>query len=651
MQKIRKLILQNFKFFLGNHELDFERKNVLLYGENGSGKSSIYWALYTFLQSVFKTDNLEIRKYFDPKHNENLINRYSDEHLESSIAIIFEDEHKATSRREISLSTINTKSDNLVLETTLGSDFLDHNVLSRIYAYYHKEETDLFDFFQHQLFSFINFREELIKPGESKGNKNAEYWWDYIAEGLSPQPKMHEQRYKDFQLTINTFNIEFEYYLVQIQQTTNEYLEEKFEEKFKVKFNYKKATYNDFKVGSKGRTWKLKYPKIIMSVELITTLIPDANKKIVNSPQSFLNEAKLSTMALAIRLAILDEKFVKAYPKILVLDDLLMSMDMSNREFVLNVIMEGYLEDYQILFFTHQRGLFEDARKFIETYYAQLAKKSGETDTLIIKNSWKEKWKFFEMYESENNAGIPVPLITAYESSLQKALKYFKSEIDYNACGNNLRISIEEFFREFIPHKFLVNNDGTPIPNTGLMIDTLLVKAREYFDSVGFNTRPLDKLERYRVRSLNPSSHYNPRTEYFKKELQDIFRIIDELKKNRAHPLVVNNQLVKYKIDTQSGKSYIYKARLLDKILLYQKSDGSPSYFIDTDERGYAMLECSVDNVPTALNHEINKCSLQKLYDDTVKHINKTDVALIENDMYSLFTDEIGTSLNNLKLY
>ncbi|WP_431198741.1 hypothetical protein ACRQ5D_31770 [Mucilaginibacter sp. P25] len=403
--------------------------------------------------------------------------------------------------------------------------------MSRIYAYYHKEETDLFDFFQHQLFSFINFREELIKPGESKGNKNAEYWWDYIAEGLSPQPKMHEQRYKDFQLTINTFNIEFEYYLVQIQQTTNEYLEEKFEEKFKVKFNYKKATYNDFKVGSKGRTWKLKYPKIIMSVELITTLIPDANKKIVNSPQSFLNEAKLSTMALAIRLAILDEKFVKAYPKILVLDDLLMSMDMSNREFVLNVIMEGYLEDYQILFFTHQRGLFEDARKFIETYYAQLAKKSGETDTLIIKNSWKEKWKFFEMYESENNAGIPVPLITAYESSLQKALKYFKSEIDYNACGNNLRISIEEFFREFIPHKFLVNNDGTPIPNTGLMIDTLLVKAREYFDSVGFNTRPLDKLERYRVRSLNPSSHYNPRTEYFKKELQDIFRIIDELKK------------------------------------------------------------------------------------------------------------------------
>ena len=74
MQKIGKLTLKNFKFFLGEVSINFDRKNVLLYGENGSGKSSIYWALYTFLQSVFKNDPLQIRKYFDPGHDENLIN-------------------------------------------------------------------------------------------------------------------------------------------------------------------------------------------------------------------------------------------------------------------------------------------------------------------------------------------------------------------------------------------------------------------------------------------------------------------------------------------------------------------------------------------------------------------------------------------------
>ena len=69
MQKISKITLNNFKFFYGKVSIDFNRKNILIYGENGSGKSSIYWSLYTFLQSVFK-DNAEIRKYFEPKHPE-----------------------------------------------------------------------------------------------------------------------------------------------------------------------------------------------------------------------------------------------------------------------------------------------------------------------------------------------------------------------------------------------------------------------------------------------------------------------------------------------------------------------------------------------------------------------------------------------------
>ena len=54
MHKIKQITLQNFKFFYGNVPINFDRKHVLIYGENGSGKSSIHWAIYTFLQSVFK---------------------------------------------------------------------------------------------------------------------------------------------------------------------------------------------------------------------------------------------------------------------------------------------------------------------------------------------------------------------------------------------------------------------------------------------------------------------------------------------------------------------------------------------------------------------------------------------------------------------
>jgi energy-coupling factor transporter ATP-binding protein EcfA2 len=650
MQKISKLILKNFKFFYGEVSINFNRKHVLLYGENGSGKSSIYWALYTFLQSVFKTDNLEIRKYFDPRHDESLINRYASGTAESAIVLELEDEHKASSRREISLSTINTKSDNLIKETILGSDFIDHKVLSRIYAYYHKEDIDLFDFFNHHLLAFINFREELSKPEETTGSKNAETWWKYFDAGLIQQPKMHEQVYKEFQAFIVKFNVEFKYYLEQIEQLTNDYLITRFGEKFKIKFDYVNGTYNDFKEGSKGRSWKVKPPQILLSVYLITNLIADENKKKVTSPQSFLNEAKLSALALAMRMAILDEKFVAAYPKVLVLDDMLMSMDMSNREFVLGMILENYLSDYQILFFTHQRGLFEDARKFIEVFHAELARKNGETNSDRIKNAWKENWLLYEMYETENDLGIPSPKIQPYESSLQKALKYFREPIDYNSCGNNLRIALEEFFRTFIPYKYFVNDKGEQLQATSLTLDPLLVKAREYFNYVGFNTTPLDKLDRYRVRSLNPSSHYNPKTDYFKKELLEIFSILDSLKKNRNQSALAKDNKIKFEVKTQSGKSFAYTAILLDNIYLYQKSDGSPSFYKDTDERAYAMIGFTEDNTTTTiLTHEINRCTLQTLYTDTVGYINRSQVAIIETDMYKVFTDENGKTLEQLK--
>ena len=52
--KIDTIHIENFKFFLKPFDLSPNGKHVLMYGENGSGKSSIYWALYTHLQSSLK---------------------------------------------------------------------------------------------------------------------------------------------------------------------------------------------------------------------------------------------------------------------------------------------------------------------------------------------------------------------------------------------------------------------------------------------------------------------------------------------------------------------------------------------------------------------------------------------------------------------
>jgi AAA15 family ATPase/GTPase len=110
MYKIERLTLHNFKFFYGNRLLDFERKHVLLYGENGSGKSSIYWALFTFFHSVFKPDPRQVQKYFLPitRSEESLKNRYAKDEEDSYIEILFDNELSDPRAKKISNTVVNT---------------------------------------------------------------------------------------------------------------------------------------------------------------------------------------------------------------------------------------------------------------------------------------------------------------------------------------------------------------------------------------------------------------------------------------------------------------------------------------------------------------------------------------------------------------
>jgi AAA15 family ATPase/GTPase len=50
MNRIKSIPINNFKFFPEFEPIQIGGKNILLYGENGSGKSSVYWALYTLLE-------------------------------------------------------------------------------------------------------------------------------------------------------------------------------------------------------------------------------------------------------------------------------------------------------------------------------------------------------------------------------------------------------------------------------------------------------------------------------------------------------------------------------------------------------------------------------------------------------------------------
>jgi len=45
MKKIKEIKIQNFKAFQQEQVFPVNGKHVLVYGNNGSGKSSLFWAL------------------------------------------------------------------------------------------------------------------------------------------------------------------------------------------------------------------------------------------------------------------------------------------------------------------------------------------------------------------------------------------------------------------------------------------------------------------------------------------------------------------------------------------------------------------------------------------------------------------------------
>ena len=145
--KINKMMIENFKFFLNPFVLTPNGKHVLMYGENGSGKSSIYWAAYTLFQSCLK-EAADAGKYFDKNHPDSLCNLYGDANSRSGIEIEFKDEHDVKRSYTDGSWAINTRADGFMRLSTFASDFMNYKFLSAIFDFKNSMRVDLFKIFE-----------------------------------------------------------------------------------------------------------------------------------------------------------------------------------------------------------------------------------------------------------------------------------------------------------------------------------------------------------------------------------------------------------------------------------------------------------------------------------------------------------------------
>lgn len=515
MSKISEIRLSNFKFFGKEETICLDGKHLLLYGENGSGKSSIFWGLYTLLEASFKSPS-ETEKYFVPLHinEESLLNIYAPitpangttrEHSNSYIRIL--DDNKNT--YELSLLDNHICGDMNTQESRKASDFINYQSIFKFQDFKNSEIPDLYNIFLYSILPYVTFPAFTL-GGESLSN--AGQMWAKIIDG--PGYTFNKKgdkilvyknspQYNEFCRFEKHFNGELGKLIDYVNSNAVSRLKELgYDINFQLSYEPSKHVKKD-----------KKYEWTPFRIELEIT---EFNGKAVHikKPHVFLNEAKLSALATAIRLTILDNRISsKIAPnalKVLVLDDLMISLDMSNRELLLDLLLNEYVGNYQILFLTHDKNLYN----FV--------------DYKIRQHKQNAQWVRKELYVGEDETTkheIPV-LIDGECDPYTKAKKYYKAK-DYVSSALFIRKSLEKAIGELLPKEIITRVDGSFVELQALW-DKLITFYSNNVKSIDEDTKRLFADSKLLV--LNPSAHFqrlsNP---IYRNELTRSFQLYEKI--------------------------------------------------------------------------------------------------------------------------
>ena len=511
MSKISQISLSNFKFFNKEEVIDINNNHLLLYGENGSGKSSLFWGIYTLLEASFKQP-IETDKYFQPfgTNDESLVNIYATkkicsitnkEHCDSYIKI------KSDNNTEYVLSLLDSTicGNANAQESRKATDFINYQSIFKFQDFKNSETPDLYEVFNYSVLPYVTFPSFPIK---GKTLNNAGLMWEEYKKGPGTTKNhkddtilvyKHSPEYKNFLEFEKHFNENFTKLVDFINTHASDHVRKLgYNIKFELKYTPPSHVKKD-----KNYEWTA------FRIDLIITSF---NGQIVQikKPQSFLNEAKMSAVAVAIRLAIIDQRIGTAVPdalKVLVLDDLMISLDMVNRDKLMDLLLDDFANRYQILFFTHDRMLFD----FV--------------DYKIKQRKQNEKWLRKEMYVGEDDkTKQEYPVIIDGEcDSYIKAQKYYEAK-DYVASALYIRKTLEEFIVNLLPEEYCKNADGKFIE-----LNSLWKRLLKYSNSIPEDIKC--RFSQSKLMVLNPSAHYQKLSfPIYRKELSDAIDLIKDLR-------------------------------------------------------------------------------------------------------------------------
>jgi hypothetical protein len=479
--KIQTIEITNYKAFYGTHKIKVGGKNLFIYGENGSGKSSLYYALKDLFQASIEDINLgELENIFLP----------DGEKGSAAIKVTFKpDNHGRNTAKSYQLpkiEDIQARADTSLRDGNKLKSFLTYKHLLGIHHLKKNDEINLFDLLVKGVLKHFKYT---LTNGKELGEL-----WEEVEESFA-RPTGREfpisKKKNEVNAALKAFN---EAFAELFREESPEYI-----------LKHAKPILDRF---NHNIELKLRFPQVRPGAEY-TTLNGNqvhidlwyAGKKIEHRSHLFLNEARLSAIAISIYLGMI-KRHIQGIPcKILFLDDIFIGLDISNRLPLLH-ILENEFPEYQIFLTTYDKPWFEYAKSFLE-------------------NQSGGKWKTLEFYAQQTQEGFEIPCIFDNQDLLKKA-EYHLANADYKAAAVYTRSAFEKIIRQYCEDK-----------KKKLIFKSRLkdYTTEDFLKTIKADITPATKanVEQYRALVLNAFSHYNTERHEIKTELQDAIGAIRAL--------------------------------------------------------------------------------------------------------------------------
>jgi energy-coupling factor transporter ATP-binding protein EcfA2 len=581
---ITSILINNYRAFFNKETIDIPRgNNLLVYGENGSGKSSFFRAVHDF----FKSSRTEV------PFEKNSFRAGDDGFVQLTFTPAGARAVPVTRIYHSVTANTNTNTAPHIQQAFKAGGFLTYVQLLKTYLIESKKENpNLFDLLVNNILA------DHIIPFDNTTPLKKEWERIYKLRTIDRRRSEYKYAYSQNLLSLDPFNDSLVEILSDLQTELSRLLKTYFNHEISVTIAGLRVREVDYK--------KLGDMDIRFNIDYGVHSITDGY-------QYYLNEARLSALAICTYLASLKIIPQNVQYKILFLDDIFIGLDTSNRIPLINIINKEF-QDYQVFITTYDRNWFDIAKEHIsnatwslmEMYYDRIVQVNPPGSKTVLRDE-------------------PV-IVNPSPTYLKRAEEYFKAK-DYAATANYLRKEIERLVKSKLPLEYRTTQTENWGTKDITKLDTLVQNLEKYYDDCS-ETIPQnvkDSFSILRKTILNPKSHDDNKSPTYRLELDKTFQLIADF---TSIPLIKRKELLSVGSTltyTNTAKRYSADMILQDNLFLLevdgiQKLGKSKIHIITWTFEGVEFSNCNSQNnqrfAQSVIDKHCNKeYNLQEVYD------------------------------------